>query len=134
MLHRRLFVFFVRHGQAVDGEYFGAGNVRNEIFLDEMECSGEEESILSCAHNDWLEHDCSHNEDAGVICYSSDVETTPAPTTPAPTTPVPTTRRPTTPKATPNTSPDTPTKDGTLILLTCPEDLFVTTCLSAYCH
>ena len=46
--------------------FFGAGD--GEIILDEMGCSGDESDLSECAHNGHLNHDCSHSEDAGVIC------------------------------------------------------------------
>ncbi|XP_071495979.1 uncharacterized protein, partial [Diadema antillarum] len=54
---------------------FGAGE--GDIVLDQLGCTGEEETILACPSNMPLTHDCSHNEDAGVVC------TTIAPTTTA---------------------------------------------------
>ncbi|KAK7480297.1 hypothetical protein BaRGS_00028465, partial [Batillaria attramentaria] len=40
------------------------------IFLDEVNCKGDEEHILDCGvtPDNWAKHDCSHNEDAGVVC------------------------------------------------------------------
>ena len=46
--------------------WFGAGD--GEIILDEMSCSGEEDDLSECDHNGYLNHDCSHSEDAGVVC------------------------------------------------------------------
>ena len=45
---------------------FGAG--RGRIWLDNVACSGSESSIIYCRHNGWGSHDCSHGEDASVIC------------------------------------------------------------------
>ncbi|XP_028399558.1 deleted in malignant brain tumors 1 protein-like isoform X2 [Dendronephthya gigantea] len=42
----------------------GAGR----IWLDEVACSGREQTIASCPHSEWGSHDCSHSEDAGVQC------------------------------------------------------------------
>ncbi|XP_074822900.1 macrophage receptor MARCO [Natator depressus] len=39
-----------------------------QIWLDNVECSGTESSILNCEKNEWGEHNCSHHEDAGVEC------------------------------------------------------------------
>ncbi|KAM6269107.1 macrophage receptor MARCO [Porphyrio hochstetteri] len=39
-----------------------------KIWLDDMNCSGNEFSILECAKPDWGVNNCSHNEDAGVEC------------------------------------------------------------------
>lgn len=42
----------------------GTGN----IWLDNVNCSGNEETIVSCSKNSWGQHNCNHNEDAGVEC------------------------------------------------------------------
>ena len=47
--------------------FFGPGSSR--INLDAIHCYGNESSLLDCPKSSNLgEHDCSHNEDAGVIC------------------------------------------------------------------
>ena len=40
------------------------------IFLDEVGCTGDEASLLECSHAGVHNHDCSHYEDAGVLCPS----------------------------------------------------------------
>ena len=47
--------------------YFGEGS--GLILLDDVNCNGRESSIFTCNHNIFGEHDCSHQEDAGVICF-----------------------------------------------------------------
>ncbi|XP_050196437.1 macrophage receptor MARCO isoform X2 [Myiozetetes cayanensis] len=47
---------------------FTAGGGTGTIWLDEVNCSGTESSIFSCAKNSWGSHNCNHNEDAGVEC------------------------------------------------------------------
>ncbi|XP_028408891.1 uncharacterized protein LOC114531487 [Dendronephthya gigantea] len=44
------------------------------IFLDEIDCLGNEQNLTSCDHLGRGVHDCSHSEDAGVQCSSKDVD------------------------------------------------------------
>ncbi|NXV86390.1 MARCO protein, partial [Calonectris borealis] len=39
-----------------------------QIWLDDVNCSGNERSIFDCPKPDWGVNNCSHNEDAGVEC------------------------------------------------------------------
>lgn len=47
---------------------YGPG--KGDILLDNIQCTGNESSLLHCSHNGILQHNCSidHTEDAGVIC------------------------------------------------------------------
>ncbi|ELW69712.1 Deleted in malignant brain tumors 1 protein [Tupaia chinensis] len=56
-------------GKAVAGlgeAHFGPGS--GQIFLDNLQCTGLEHFLGQCSHLGWLEHNCGHHEDAGVIC------------------------------------------------------------------
>ena len=38
------------------------------IWMDEVNCTGSESFLSQCPFNGWNNDDCSHFEDAGVIC------------------------------------------------------------------
>lgn len=38
------------------------------IWLDDIRCSGKEQSLEQCRHRFWGYHDCTHQEDVAVIC------------------------------------------------------------------
>lgn len=39
--------------------------------MDQVFCSGSEESLFSCSFGGWGSHNCVHGEDAGVCCPGS---------------------------------------------------------------
>ena len=53
---------------------FGEGNSSLHILLDDLECTGDETSLLDCiASADIGNSDCDHSEDAGVRCKGRQV-------------------------------------------------------------
>ena len=47
---------------------FGQGTGR--IWRDNVRCTGAESMFSHCSARDWGVHDCSHGDDAGVVCAS----------------------------------------------------------------
>ena len=43
------------------------------IHLDNVHCTGDEDSLFDCRHNGVGIHDCGGNDDAGVFCYDGKV-------------------------------------------------------------
>ncbi|NXH01327.1 DMBT1 protein, partial [Loxia leucoptera] len=60
---------------APQNAHFGPGSGR--IFLDDVQCRGDEPSLQMCRHSGWGVHNCGHVEDASVICAAAN------PTTPS---------------------------------------------------
>ena len=56
-------------GEAIEAPHsahFGEGSGR--IWLDDVLCTGNESSLMSCGHLPLGTHNCGHHRDAGVIC------------------------------------------------------------------
>ena len=49
-------------------ETYGAVAGSGPIWLDNLACTGTEESLFGCLHNGVGNHNCRHNEDIGVKC------------------------------------------------------------------
>ena len=70
MLNYSAAVFAVRYA------YFGEGNSSSPIWMDNVKCRGDEQTIAACRHRGWDNHDCRHSEDAGVVCLTNSTATT----------------------------------------------------------
>ena len=58
-------------GFARGGAYFGQGT--GSILLNNVNCFGNESGIFEC-DNRYRTHDCSHHQDAGVVCIGDNVK------------------------------------------------------------
>ena len=56
----------IKGAEAFRFSYFGAGT--GPIFLDNVQCTGSEASLLECPSNPIGNENCNHNTDAGVRC------------------------------------------------------------------
>jgi len=67
------FIYLLTHlltcrynGQVLDTKY-GPGSGR--IWLDNVNCTGNETSISQCGHSGWGVHDNTHADDVSISCY-----------------------------------------------------------------
>lgn len=51
---------------APNSAHFGRGT--GPIWLDNVECTGQESALTHCPHNNFGDNNCGHGEDASVIC------------------------------------------------------------------
>lgn len=56
-------------GSALSGSSVADGS--GTIWLDDVECKGDEANILSCPRKSLGNHNCGHSKDAGVRCYGT---------------------------------------------------------------
>nr|XP_039256746.1 deleted in malignant brain tumors 1 protein-like [Styela clava] len=54
---------------ALKNAYYGEGT--GQIWLNNVNCDGNEDSLDQCLHNSWGSHSCSHGDDAAVECLST---------------------------------------------------------------
>ena len=46
--------------------FYGQGS--GQIWFDNVNCIGTEETVRNCSHSGWGSHNCSHEKDASVNC------------------------------------------------------------------
>ena len=54
----------------MQGGYYPSLDPNRRIWLDEVRCSGTESNIAQCQKSPWGSNDCTHREDAAVLCTS----------------------------------------------------------------
>ena len=57
---------FVKAVETPSFYVYGTGS--GQIWLNNVNCVGNESSLAECDHNQWGTHDCSHSQDANVVC------------------------------------------------------------------
>ena len=59
------------HGRAVTAAKSAAfGRGQGKIWMNNVRCTGNESALTNCAHNRLVKGNCSHGDDAGVVCSS----------------------------------------------------------------
>ena len=48
--------------------YAAFGQGTGQIWLDDVQCVGDEIAISDCYHRGWNVHNCGHHSDVGVLC------------------------------------------------------------------
>ena len=73
---------FSRVSTLAPGARFGQGS--GLIWLDDLRCPMNANTLADCTHRGWGSHNCGHSEDMGLIC-ATDSHATTYPDTPIPT-------------------------------------------------
>ncbi|KAH9512862.1 Neurotrypsin [Bulinus truncatus] len=54
-------------GEIANKGRFGHGT--GPVWLDDLDCSGNESFLNECKHSEWGVSDCNHSQDVGVVCH-----------------------------------------------------------------
>ena len=60
-------IVFRENARDYQSAFFGRGT--GVIYLDDVQCEGDEPNLSYCDHHVWPEENCSHGEDVGVSCH-----------------------------------------------------------------
>lgn len=56
--------------------YYGYVGYSYVIWMDDVKCRGDEQTIAACRHRGWNVHDCSHYNDVGIVCRNDSIPPT----------------------------------------------------------
>ena len=62
----RLCIDVFRRSAAVVDNRYGSGT--GQIWLDNLQCLGNESSLVECSHGGWGVHNCVHSQDVSIAC------------------------------------------------------------------
>ena len=74
-------------GYAYGNAYYSAGT--GQIWMDDVQCNGNEQRLMDCTFLGWGNHNCVHEEDASITCITSLPPPSPPPPPPPPPSPPP---------------------------------------------
>ncbi|XP_078660008.1 scavenger receptor cysteine-rich domain-containing protein DMBT1-like [Branchiostoma floridae x Branchiostoma belcheri] len=61
------------NGSKMEAKWSRFGDGRKDFLMDDVNCTGNENTLMECLHSDWGKHDCDRQEVAGVVCLPKEV-------------------------------------------------------------